>query len=174
MFTFIKNLFGKQEEVKASPASPSILTFSIEEADGEHIAGVRTPDVGKFLDFIRNSDYELDITRYTDAEIAHLFVYMYCQRWLSEHLSKPMFTETHTFTEDDQIRYDRVWNQAFVQQVSNIGFEVLPNTQEEIVEAYMNYVYSARMMEEMEVRMESEPTSVAHPDLSNPANQLKR
>lgn len=171
MITFFKKMFGiKPQEIKPE----SILTFSIEEAGEGHIAGVRTTDTQKFLDFVRNSDYDLAITQYSDAELAHMFVYMYCQRWLAEHMSKPMFVETHMFTEDNNIRYERAWNEAFISKVSNIGFELLPNTQEEIAEAYMNYVYSARMIEEMEARLESDPVSPSHPELSNTANQLKR
>jgi len=158
--------------------SPTLISFSVESAkddtgEDHHIAGLTVKNGPGFLDFIRNSDYGLNPMEHSDAELAHLFVYQYCQRWLAENLSKPMFVESHGFPTHGEIRYDRAWNPAFINSVKQLPFEVLPSTEEELVDMYMNYVYGVRLMEELEAAAEAQPQSIAHPQLSDPNNTLK-
>jgi len=54
-----------------------------------------------------------------------------------------------------------------------MGFDVLPSTQEEIADVYMNYVYGIRLMEELEALEDADPASIAHPELSDPKNSFK-
>ena len=158
-------LFGKKDK-GASPLSFSIIK---NEAGEDVIAFTYTE---QFREFLRNSESTLDLANLSDEELAHTFLYEHCQNWLSEHAKKGFFTETHSFV-DGQIRYDRVWNNPFVQELAKLPFEVLPQSEPELVEMYMNYVYGTRMMEEMEAMAEANPVSIAHPQLSDPNNKFK-
>lgn len=171
------NLFKKKEV--PVPVPPSILSFTVEKivdpetTENRFFAGLNLKDGQGFIDFLRNSDYEIDPKEYSDQELAHLFVYQYCQRWLAENLKKPMFVETHMFPQHGEIRYDRVWNSAFIGAVTNLGFDQLPPSEGELAEMYMNYVYGTRLMEEQLAMEEANPTSIAHPELQSPAHTFK-
>lgn len=169
-------LFNKVPEVK-KPSS-TILSFSVEQSkdpetsEDTHFVGVSLKDAPLFLEFIRNSDYKID-TSVSDAELAHLFIYSYSQRWLSENAKNPIFIETHSFPEHSEIKYDRTWNSAFIGAVTKLGFEQLPQSEDEMIEMYMNYIYGTRMMDEMAAMEAANPQSIAHPSLSNPDNNFK-
>ena len=178
MFNWLSNLFGKKKEEVATP-SPNLLTFSIVKTDNEtdnpehdHVIGLTLANKEGFINFLRNNS-SLNIVQNTDQELAHLFLYQYCQNWLSENLKTPMFVETHEFKEHGEIKYERVWNTAFANAVAKVGFDTLPPSEEEMMEMYMNYVYGTRLMEEMEAAEAAMPQSVAHPQLTNPDNKFK-
>jgi hypothetical protein len=169
------NLFKKKEPVQA----PSLLAFTVEKVvdpetnESTFLAGLNLKDGPGFGDFLRNSDYEIDPKEYSDQELAHFFVYQYCQRWIIANMKKPIFIETHMFPGHGEIKYDRVWNSAFIGAVTNLGFDQLPPSEGELAEMYMNYIYGTRLMEEMEAMEAANPTSVAHPELQSPAHTFK-
>lgn len=174
---WFKNLFGKKEvPVKVDPTLLSFTVEKVKDETGEDhfLAGLNLKNGTGFLDFLRNSDYEIDVKDYSDQELAHLFVYTYCQRWIVENLKRPIFIETHSFPSHGEIRYDRAWNPGFVGSVTNLGFDTLPSTEEELADMYMNYVYGTRLMEELEAAAEAEATSVAHPQLTDPSNKFQK
>jgi hypothetical protein len=170
------NLFKKKEVV-----TPPLLAFTVDVnknansslTDLEHTIDLNIGNQEGFKDFLRNSQYKLDVADYSDTEVAHLFMYNYCQKWLADNLAKPIFVETHGFPIHGEIRYDRVWNSAFIGTVTQMGFDVLPSTEEELVDMYMNYIYGTRLIEEMEAIEAANPQSVAHPELTDPNNRLK-
>jgi len=176
MFAFLKKLFGKKEA--APVVSPTVLSFNVDllkddKGDDANFVGIHLKDAAGFLNFLRNSDFQLDPRLYSDKELAHMFIYQYCQNWLAENLKQPMFTETHTFQAHGEIKYERVWNTAFAESVAKIGFDTLPPSEDEMMEMYMNYIYGTRLMEEMEMAEAAAPQSVAHPQLTSPDNQFK-
>ena len=168
---------------KHEDITPPLVSFTVEKnpecestlthADEEYKVGLHLHDAPGFRDFLRGNEIKLDVADYSDQELAHMYVYQYCQKWLAANLKKPMFVETHGFPTHGEIRYDRAWNAAFVGTVTTMGFDVLPATEEELVDMYMNYVYGTRMMEELEAMEAANPASVAHPELSDPNNRFK-
>jgi len=173
---FLKKLFGKKEQL--APPSPTVLSFTVEvtkDEKGEDVnfVGLQLKDAAGFLNFLRNSEFPLDPRLYSDKELAHVFIYQYCQNWLADNLKQPMFVETHTFQAHGEIKYERVWNTAFAESVAKVGFDTLPPTEDEMMEMYMNYIYGTRLMEEMEMAESANPQSVAHPQLTSPENQFK-
>jgi hypothetical protein len=169
---FFKNLFKKKEVI-----IPPVLSFNIIKADVDienpYYVCLELKNKEAFLDFLRNTHSELDTTELSDQELTHMYMYAYAQTWLVGNLKQPFFVETHNLMNDGTLRYDRAWNQSFVGAVTNIGFDVLPNSEEELMSMYMNYVYGVRMMEDMEATLESEPASTAHPQMSDPNNKFK-
>jgi hypothetical protein len=159
-------LFGKK------PKTESPLNFTIMKNDeGEDVIAFTYTEL--FREFLRNSESSLDLTNLSDEELAHTFLYQHCLNWLSEHGKTPFFQEVHTFADATGIRYDRNWNPAFIKAIAKLNFEVMPQSEPELVEMYMNYVYGTRMMEEMEAMAEANPVSIAHPALTDPNNKFK-
>lgn len=160
--------------------SPTLLSFNVtnnatpDENGDTYGITLDVKNIPGFIDFLRNRpSYGLDVRDTSDQELAYSFLHQHCQAWLSENAKKPMFIETHTFPVHGEIKYDRTWNQPFVGAVTNLGFDVLPPTEDELMEMYMNYIYGTRLMEEMEAMEAANPQSVAHPELTNPDNRLK-
>lgn len=162
MFKF----FAKKKQEEASP-----LTFSVvKNEEGEYVVQFTFTD--QFREFLRNSDVDLDLANLSDEELAHTFLYQHCQDWLSDNAKKAFFTESHSFV-DGRIKYDRVWNKPFITAVQAMDFEGVPQSEPEVAELYMNYVYGTRLMEELEAAAEANPVSIAHPQLSDPNNKFK-
>lgn len=176
---WFSNLFGKKE-VEAAKPSPNLLSFNIVKTDisdsanpyDDTFVGLELKNKDGFIDFLRNHS-DLKVSDYSDQELAHTFMYQYCQRWLMENAKSPLFVETHTFMAHGEIKYDRAWNSPFVGSVTNLGFDQLPPSEDELMEMYMNYIYGTRLIEEQEAMEAANPQSISHPELTNPDNKFK-
>lgn len=165
--SFFKTFFGKKESEEA------ILDFSVREQEGQQIiATTCSKNTEKLKDFIRNNT-NIDLSL-SDEELVYTFIFEHALSWLSEHGKKSMLIEHHTFEAGLDIKYVRNWNDAFLAKIKQLGFDKLPDSEEEIIEGYMNYIYGTRLLEEQEAAQEAEPVSDAHPELSNPSNKLKQ
>ncbi len=173
MIQYIKKLFGFGQKEKEE-VSTLAFEFSIHEDENSNsriVFDITNPF--KLSHFTRNSDLKIDINGLSDQEIAYLLMHKYSQDWLSKNFNKPLYVETHTFTEDSFIKYERSWNKPFIQRVAGLDLGPLPESEDELAEMYMNYIYASRMIEEEELKANTDPISVAHPSLSSPNNQIK-
>lgn len=166
MFDFIKKLFTK----KPIPIDPKILSLTIENTKinedlfSGFIVDIKTSD--SLINFIRNGEFGIEIANHSDQELAHLLFFKYCQHWISKNLKSSLFIETHSFLSSQEIKYERIWNQAFITSIANIGFDEPRGNEEALVDSYMSYTHGVRMVEEQEATMNSEAVSPSHPQLS--------
>ncbi len=171
MINFLKRLFGSKEVVESTVA----LEFSITEDQAGNAATVllKIPNAFRLSKYVRNSDLGIDVTSLSDDEIAFMLMHKYSLEWLTENFKRPLYVETHSFSEDTTIKYERAWNKTFIQRVAGLNLGPLPESEDELAEMYMNYIYASRLMEEEEIRANTDPISVAHPSLANPNNQIR-
>jgi hypothetical protein len=164
---WFKKLFEKIFGIKKIEVLP-MLSISVDES-----VNIQINDFKNFSQFLHDNDYKIDTEHLSKDEIVHTFMYVYSQRWITENSKKPIFVETHSFIDHGEIKYDRIWNPEFIKSVSLLPFEDRPQTEEEMVEMYMNYVYGTRLLEELEAKQAAAPTSNNHPSLSNNDNIFK-
>lgn len=162
---WLKNLFGKKKPEAQEEAFKLVI-------DKDGALSIST-NRAVFSDYVRNNYPQIDVKALTDREIEYFFLFILSKTWLADNASKPFFVEEHTFETSDNIKYERAWNSVFEQKVSQLGFDTLPSTGEELIEMYLNYLYGTRLMEEAAAAQDVEPTSVAHPQLTFPGNTLK-
>lgn len=157
---WLTNLFKRKKK--------NAFTFTIDPSGEVSVS----EDFEKFRQFVRNNYPKVDALSLPDEELKYVFLFALSKTWLADNASKPFFVEERTFESSDNIKYERAWNNIFEQKVSQLGFDVLPSTGEELIEMYLNYLYGTRLIEEAAASQEEDPTSVAHPQLSYPGNIL--